>query len=240
MRREVLGAGILALVCGCATLDGDETSLHDPWEGFNRASFGVSDAIDRAALKPVARGYAALLPAPLESAVRNFFDNLRVPFSAVNGFLQAKPGRGVRDLSRFLLNSTVGLFGTIDVADRVGIESQDEDLGQTLAVWGYRRSRALYVPVLGPTTVRDLPGMLIDRVLAPRWLLGDRYGWEVAALDAVSQRASALTLTDARDATALDPYAFTMAAYHQRRLNQIWDGAPPTVDLLDEFDIDDE
>jgi phospholipid-binding lipoprotein MlaA len=88
--------------------------------------------------------------------------------------------------------------------------------------------------------VRDLPGDILDRFLAPRWLLGDRYGWEAALVDTLSLRADALAATDARDAAALDPYAFTIEAYHQRRRLAIFDGAPPAVDLLDEAVLDEE
>jgi phospholipid-binding lipoprotein MlaA len=240
MRRDALRWAALLVLAGCSAVGGEETAPYDPWEGFNRVSYRATDAVDRAALAPLARGYAALLPYPLETAVHNFFANLRAPLSALNGFLQGKPARGSRDLARFVLNSTVGVLGLVDVAERAGIESQDEDLGQTLAVWGYRRSRALFLPIIGPTTLRDLPGAVVDRVLMPRWLLGDYYGWEVGTLDTIAMRAGALTATDARDAAALDPYAFTMSAFQQRRLRQIHDGAPPVVDLLEDIDADEE
>jgi len=232
--RVGLLATSLAGLGACASDPVPEMQAYDPWEGFNRASYRAMDVADRVALQPLARGYASVFPAPVETGIANFFQNLRTPLSALCGFLQGKFDRGGKDLGRFLLNSTVGLAGLIDVAGRAGIEFQDEDLGQVFATWGYRRSRVLYLPIVGPTTVRDLPGDVLNRFLSPRWLLGDAYGWPVATLDSLSLRSSALTATDARDAAALDPYAFTREGNHQRRLDKLYDGDPPVEDFLDE------
>lgn len=235
--RPVL-LGVLLSLSGCAGREVPQTEAYDPWEGFNRQSYAVMDVADRAALRPLARGYAAVVPAPVRAGIGNFFGNLRVPASAVCGLLQGKPARGGTDLARFIVNTTLGIGGLFDVASRVGLPFQDEDIGQVLAVWGYKQSRALYLPVLGPTTLRDLPGDVVNRLLAPRWLLGDGYGWEAAAIDTVGQRASLLTATEARDSAALDPYAFTREANHQRRLDRIYDGSPPVEDFLEMDDID--
>lgn len=228
----MLFVGLLSLT-GCAGREIPQTEVYDPWERFNRGAYAVTDVADRVALRPLARGYAAVVPAPLRAGVGNFFSNLRVPASAVCGLLQGKPARGGTDLARFIVNTTLGIGGLFDVASRAGLPFQDEDLGQVLAAWGYKQSRALYLPVLGPTTVRDLPGDIVNRMLAPRWLLGETYGWELATVDTVSQRASLLTATESRDTAALDPYAFTREANHQRRLDRIYDGSPPVEDFLE-------
>jgi phospholipid-binding lipoprotein MlaA len=225
-----------ALLSGCAASGVSETQVYDPWESFNRRSYSVMDAADRYAVRPAARVYASLLPDALQSGVLNFFANLRAPMSALCGFLEGKPARGGKDLARFVINSTLGVGGLFDVARRAGIDFQDEDPGQVLAVWGYRRSRALFLPLVGPTTVRDLPGDILNLILVPSWWLGDAYGWATATTDSLATRATLLDATDARDAAALDSYAFTREASHQRRLALIYDGSPPVEDFLDEGD----
>ncbi len=226
------------LVCvialsGCTTQRVAETQVYDPWESANRRSYAVLDTADRYVVRPAAQGYAAVLPDAVERGLVNFFTNLRAPVSSLCGLLQGKAKRGGTDFARFLLNSTFGVAGLFDVARHMGLEFQDEDLGQVFATWGYRQSRALYLPLVGPTTVRDLPGDLINTFFAPRWLLGDSYGWELATTDSLSRRAALLTATDGRDAVALDAYAFTMTANHQRRLDRLYDGSPPIEDFLE-------
>ena len=214
--------------------------MQDPIEGFNQRSFKVSEFSDQKILRPVARGYRAVVPQPIRTGVSNFFSNLRGIDSALNGFLQGKPRRGFTDVYRVLVNSTLGLGGLFDPATRAGIEFQDEDFGQTLAVWGYTESAYVYLPVVGPSTVRDLPNLFF-RFLWPNVALGDSYNLGLTSLDVVAAREQALVLTDALDATALSPYVFTREAYYQRRRFQIFDGAPPQVDKFDEFDdLDDE
>jgi len=239
----------LMLNIGCASTSTGPTksispstqsfAVHDPVQGFNQRSFVVSETSDKYVLRPIARGYGAILPKPIRTGVTNFFGNLRGIDSALNGFLQGKPRSGFTDLSRVLVNSTLGLGGLFDPATRAGLEFQDEDFGQTLAVWGYRESAYIYLPVVGPSTVRDLPNLLF-RVLWPNWLLGEFYHPGVTGLDVISAREQALQLTAARDATALSPYVFTREAYYQRRRFQIFDGDPPEADKFDEFEDLDE
>jgi phospholipid-binding lipoprotein MlaA len=225
------------LLAGCSTLDGPEYGVFDTAEGANRISYKVTDAVDRTVLVPVARGYRKVTPDWARTGVTNFFRNLRTPYSALNAYLQGKPVVGTTDLGRFLMNSTVGLGGLFDVATATGLRYQDEDLGQTLAVWGYTRSRFVYVPFFGPSTVRDLPD-LVFRGLLPGFVLGENFAYGAAVLDAINARSDALVATDARDAGALDPYAFTREAYYQIRKYDIFDGRPP-MDDFDEF-FDDE
>ncbi len=231
---------LLAFGCfpGCATLDGSPYDVFDPYESPNRFSYRVSDWLDRKALAPIARGYVKVTPAWLEAGILNFFTNLRTIDSSVNGFLQGKPKAGATDFARLLINSTLGLGGFFDVAQTLGLRFQDEDLGQTLAVAGLTRTRYIYVPLLGPSSARDLPGVVI-RAYLPSWILGSVYSWWLIGLDVVSFRADALTLTDARDATALDAYVFTREAYYQRRRFQVYDGNPPMDDFFDD-EFDDE
>jgi len=137
-----------------------------------------------------------------------------------------------------LVNSTVGIGGLIDVGARMGLEHHEEDLGQTLAVWGVTRSRYIYLPS-GPSSVRDTPGTLFKSWL-PELLMSGGYSLWVSLVDLLSIRAAALPLSDARDQAALDPYVFTRDAYYQRREYVIFDGDPPMDDFLEEFDELDE
>jgi phospholipid-binding lipoprotein MlaA len=229
--------GVLLGLTGCATLEGPEYAMYDTAERANRKSYEITDAIDKAVLVPVARGYERVIPDFVRTGVTNFFANLRGLNSAVNGYLQGKPSSGTIELVRFLMNSTLGLAGLVDVAAIAGLRQQDEDFGQTLAVWGYTRSRYVYVPFFGPSTIRDLPDLVI-RGFFPRVILGSDYDIAVASLDVLNTRANTLGATDARDAGAIDPYAFTRDAYFQLRKFNAYDGDPP-MDEFDEF-FDDE
>lgn len=224
-------AAALLLQAACASLEGPDYGVYDKAPEFNRASFELSETLDNNLFEPLAHGYQGLVPDPIETGLLNFFTNLRTVNSGINGFLQGKPKSGGTDMMRLLVNSTVGVAGLFDVATSAGFPAQGEDFGQTLAVWGWRNSRYVYVPLVGPSTIRDLPSMAI-RAFTPRLLLGGTYQLWMGGVDLVATRADALALTDARDAAALDPYAFTREAYYQRRKFQIFDGEPP----LDEFD----
>lgn len=236
--RVVVLAWVIAVSMGCASLDGEELGVIETQESFNRWSYEITDDVDRAVLKPAAKGYQALTPQFLEDGIGNVFQNLRTVASSANGFLQGKPGAGVEDFARFLVNTTIGIGGFFDPATRMNLTYQEEDFGQTLAVWGWRKSRFIYVPFMGPTTLRDLPSTLI-RGYIPRLILGDAYHWSFSLVDLVDTRAGLLTSTDLRDASALDPYTFTRDAYIQRRKYLVYDGELPLDDLFDDFDDED-
>ncbi len=232
------GVPVLAailLLTACASLEGEDYAVYDTNPEFNRISFKFSENMDRRFVAPLARTYQQAVPGFMEAGVSNFFSNLRSVDSSVNGFLQGKPESGGTDLTRFLFNSTVGLAGLFDVATPAGLSDQGEDLGQTLAVWGWKKSRYVYVPLVGPSMVRDLPSMFL-RALGPRFVLGSRHRFWISGVDVISTRANVLGLTDARDAAALDPYIFTREAYYQRREFLIYDGEPPLDDFDDFFD----
>lgn len=232
--RAAAGA-LLLLQAACASLEGPDYGVYDLNEAFNRQSYDISEAIDEHAMVPVARGYQAIAPDLVETGISNFFKNLRSLDSGANGFLQGKPKRGATDSLRFVINTTVGLGGLFDVATPAGLYHQDEDIGQTLAVWGWKKSRYFYVPLVGPSTVRDLP-VLVLRGFLPRIVLGGFHNLGISGLDVVSARAGALDLTETRDAAALDAYVFTREAYIQRRKFLIYDGNPPLDDFDDFFD----
>lgn len=236
---KALMLAVAILLGGCASLEGPEYGAYDPYEKFNRGSYGFSDAADKNVLIPVVKGYQAVTPEWLRNGIGNVFSNLRELDSALNGYLQLKPGSGTTDLARVALNTTVGIGGFFDVATSGGLIYQEEDLGQTLAVAGITRTRYVYVPLAGPTTVRDAPYSFI-RAWWPRLLLGSAYGWWMGIIDLLNTRAEVLAVTEARDASALDPYAFTREAYYQRRKFLIYDGDPPMDDFFDDYEDEDE
>lgn len=243
--RTALLLGALAL-SGCASQQLPEFGVHDPIEPINRVSFEFTERVDRAITRPAARAYQWLLPEFMVLGIHNFFANIRTLDSAINGLLQGKPRSAAIDTGRFLTNSTLGLAGFIDVATDLGLEYQNEDFGQTLAVWGYTRTSYIYVPLLGPSTIRDLPGAIIKAAWVPALLVNSSSGWWIEGLDILSVRADRLRATDARDATALESYSFTREAYYQQRRFLIFDGDPPAdsgfeaLDWLDELDELDE
>ena len=158
-------AAILA-ASGCATT---ANNPKDPFEGFNRAMFAVNEGIDMVAMKPIAQVYDYAVPLPAKAGVGNFFGNIADLRNVLNNALQGKLGDAGNDLGRLLINSTVGIFGLFDVASEIVLERHDEDFGQTLAVWGWDNSDYLFWPFLGPRTVRDTGGWVVDVYTDPTW-----------------------------------------------------------------------
>jgi phospholipid-binding lipoprotein MlaA len=224
---------LAALLGGCAT--GGPVNPRDPLEAPNRAVFEFNDGVDRVLIKPVAQAYRAVLPQPVRSGVRNFFGNLQDPWIGVNNLLQGKVEAGLTDWFRFATNSTIGLGGVIDVASGMRMTKHNEDFGQTLGVWGFPSGDYLVLPLLGPSTVRDGLGLIVDAYgYGGFWLprLVDpphRVAWRnsLSALDIVNLRATLLDTEGIFEAAALDRYSFLRDAYLQRRRNLVYDGNPP-------------
>lgn len=234
---------VLALMlAGCAgtgvrenadTVRDEET--WDPFEGFNRAMFTFNEKFDAWLLKPVAKGYDWLLPGPVKTGVGNFFSNLFQPAVAVNDLLQGKPADSGRDTGRFLLNSTVGLLGFIDVAKSVGLEPREEDWGQTFAVWGVGEGPYFVWPIIGPRYLRDTVGWGFDWVSHPVTYLDPVPSWSARSLDIVDTRARLLPAEKVLDqAAGDDKYIFIREAYRQRRQSLIYDGNPPKPKFFEE------
>ncbi len=222
------------LATGCATAPG-RTNGDDPWQKVNRGVYKFNDTLDRAALKPVAKGYVKITPRWFRAGVGNFFSNLTYPVTMVNEFLQGKGRLGVRDTGRFLVNTTIGIGGLFDVATRMGLEANDEDFGQTLAVWGVGSGPFLNLPFFGPSSLRDAPSRVVDYFLGPLTYIDEPWEleWSLRALDLVHSRAELLPLDDTLK-RAYDPYAFTRDAWIQRREFKIYDGNPPPETVEDE------
>ena len=220
---------------GCTTLEGPEYAVYDSYEAANRKSYEVTDWVDRQVIAPLARGYQKVSPHILQIAIGNVFDNLRKADSVLNACLQGDFTVGIENTKSFLVNSTLGIGGLINMAPKLGIETRQEDLGQTFAKWGLTRTEFIFIPLLGPSTRRDLLGTLITRA-TPRFILGDSYRWWFFALDQINSRASLISATEARDSTALDPYAFTREAYYQQRKFALYNGSPPVEDFFIDFE----
>lgn len=226
----------------CASLpEGTQRSEDDPWERYNRAIYTFNDAVDSAILRPTAKGYRYITPDPVEQGISNFFSNLGTPLVAFNQFLQADFVDGFSDLGRFLINSTIGIGGLFDPATEIGLVDHNEDLGQTLAVWGIPSGPYLQLPFLGPSTLRDTFGVFGDSQIEPLYqYIDEPEKYYLIALNVINQRAQLLSL-DEQLSSAYDPYTFLRDAYLQRREFLIHDGNPPVDDYYDDLyeDFDD-
>ena len=223
--RSLVALVLLLLVAGCATTG--STDMHDPWEKMNRATWSFNESADIAIVQPLARGYNKL-PGFAREGVGNFFGNLDDVATGPNNVFQGKPVDGASDLARVVVNSVFGVFGLWDVATPLGLEKHNEDLGQTLAVWGVPSGPYFVIPVFGPSTVRDAAARPID----PSFFYS--YGIDNLAVnlglyvtDVVRTRANLLQADKVLDEAALDRYTFVRDAWLQRRRNQIYDGKPP-------------
>lgn len=229
VKRILLLAAVLVLA-GCAT-----THPQDPLERFNRVMFNFNDAVDQAALKPAAQAYSDL-PEFVQIGVSNFFGNLADPWIAVNNVLQGKVEDGLSDTMRFLVNTTFGLVGVLDIATEAGLPKHSEDFGQTLGKWGVKSGPYVVLPLLGSSTVRDTVVLPLD-IEADPW----HHKRPVhirnpgSVLRVVDQRAAVLDASTLIEEAALDRYEFVRDAYLQRRQSRVYDGEPPTSAY--EFDV---
>ena len=195
---------------------------YDPWEGFNRRMHRFNDVVDRRIAKPLAKAYVAVVPRPVRLGVSNFFSNLGQPVSALNSLLQGKPKQAAQAFGRFALNSTLGLAGIFDPATDAKLPHRSEDFGQTLGVWGWKRSRYVELPLFGPRTVRDVFGMVGDAPLAPiRGIEEDKARVFLQGLQLVDVRTQLLSVDSMREG-ANDDYALLRDAWLQRRNYQIF------------------
>ena len=210
----------------------------DPWEAYNRKIHAFNMGLDRYVMRPVAKGYDAVMPDAPQRGVRNFFRNLSFPVDFLNLVLQGKFGDSIQATTRFLINTTVGLGGFFDVATREGIPRYEEDFGQTLAVWGWSESRYLVMPLFGPYTVRDFLGRSFYGYFHPlSYLAREKNSYSLIVVDLVTLRAELLPF-DQQIEEAADPYILIRDVYLQNREFRIYDGDPPAPDydaLLEDF-----
>lgn len=235
MSPRLSSLALALLLAGCASMappPGAAPHAQDPWEQANRKVFAFNDAIDRAVLKPVAETYEKALPAPVREAIDNFFSNLGDAWSAVNWLLQGQVQRGVEQGARFAWNSTLGVGGLFDVGSQFGLDKRSQDFGQTLGAWGMGLGPYVVLPLLGPSSLRDVAALPVNRLASNNWVISDS-GSRVAAaaLELVSLRASLLGAEKLVAGIALDKYTFYRDAYLQRR------GARPKPEDDEGFEI---
>jgi phospholipid-binding lipoprotein MlaA len=232
---------LLALMAtGCAT-----QANKDPLEGMNRGIYKFNDVADRYAIKPVASAYKAVAPTPVRKGFNNFFNNLGSITTVLNDLLQLKFANAFTDAGRFVINTTFGVAGFIDVAGMDKIPNHKEDFGQTLGYWGIKDSAYLVLPLLGSSTVRDTGGLVFDTVTTDPITYTHNIGQvrlhnQLRAAQLIDKRTELLDAKDIVDDASLDPYAFTRDAYLQRRANLIADGAESDKPASDGFEPADE
>ncbi len=231
---------VMAVLClqACAS-KGPVTDERDPNESFNRKIYAFNVKADKYVLRPVSRAYQFIVPSPIRSGVTNFFNNIDQITVIGNDILQLEFRDAADSSWRFLINSTLGLGGVINVAEHVGLERRHQDFGVTMGKWGWRDSRYMMVPFIGPSTLRDTTGRVGDYFLGP-WPYVNNF-WLGTGLylgNLVDQRAQLLATEDIFEmAGAVDQYAFIRYIYLQYRDYLITGEA---VDLYDEFnDFDD-
>lgn len=196
-------------------------AAYDPWEPFNRKVHKFNNAVDRGIARPLATAYTHVVPRFARTGVSNFFSNLRAPVTITNQLLQGRGADAWDSLGRFLMNSTLGIGGLFDPASKAMVPRRNEDFGQTLGAWGWRRSRYVELPFFGPRTVRDVFGLAGDIPLSPiRRIEEDKVRIGLQGLQLVDTRAQLLAVDDLRD-TAVDEYSLVRDAWMQRRNYQI-------------------
>jgi len=223
---KVIALVVLGLLQACAAVPYPDK--RDPLESMNRGIFSFNDKVDRAVLKPVATGYRDITPQWAQTGVHNFFNNLEDVWSVVNNVLQLRGREAGDNTGRVLINSTIGFVGLVDVASGLRIERHPANFGLTLGRWGVGAGPYIVLPLLGPSSLRELVALPIDyqgNVLNSVQDVGTRDGLSVLTL--IDTRASYLKAGAVVDGVALDPYSFFRDAYLQRRRNQVYDGDPP-------------
>lgn len=243
MKKTLLLLCLLAVLPACSTLSqNDDISaqhINDPLHGFNKAMYKFNETADKYVARPVAKGYDKVVPKPVKSGVNNFFSNLGEPLNIANNLLQGKVDGTLKSTYRFVVNSTVGVLGLFDVAGKLDVEKQPEDLGQTLAVWGVKPGPYLVLPFFGPSNFRDGFGLVGQSVAySPYNEISDTTSTQVGlyVLNAVNIRVKLLGADQVLD-KQLNPYSFMKTAYQEQRINAIYDNNPPekVVEDYDDF-----
>ncbi len=234
-RCTALAAAVfgLLILAGCASTEEMINEDRDPFRSYNRFMFTVNDKLDKAVIKPTAQAYRAVLPEFVRQRVTHFFGNLG-DFSVVaNDLLQLKLQQATVDASRIVYNTTFGLLGLFDVASDMGLHKHNEDFGQTLGYWGVGEGYYLVLPLLGPSTTRDVWNVPVDSYLLDPITYVDPLALRLSlsGTNLIDRRANLLRVERAFEETQIDPYSFQRQAYLQRRRDLVYDGNPPKPKL---------
>ena len=198
-----------------------EDEIYDPIEPINRAIFSFNNVVDKMILEPTAKGYRKL-PSPIQSGISNFLGNLKMPIVIINQILQGQIPHAVESTGRLVVNSTVGVFGLVDVATKIGLEEKDEDFGQTFATWGIGDGFYIVLPIFGPSNVRDAVGTALTYTVDPinTWLINEGEAWAVplrASVNAIDYRSKIIDEVNALRNNSVDYYAAVRSSYYQNR-----------------------
>lgn len=219
--KSLMCVAVFGLLTGCAS--GPNANPQDPLEPLNRTVYRFNEGVDKAVLKPVATAYQDAVPSPVRTGVHNFFGNWRDLWSAVNAALQLKPQAAVENFMRFNVNTFLGFGGVLDIATEMQIPKTTLDFGHTLGRWGVPAGPYVVLPLLGPSSVRDTAGLVVDQ--QGDWVSEgvdhSRTRNSLQAVRVVDSRANLLRATDMLDQIALDKYSFVRDSYLQRRQSQI-------------------
>lgn len=239
-------AVVITSLCTFTMLSGCASQANkDPLEGLNRGVYKFNDVTDKAVFKPVATAYKTITPTPIRKGFNNFFTNLGSITTVLNDLLQFKFASAFTDAGRFVINSTFGLAGFIDLAGKDNIALHKEDFGQTLGFWGVGNGAYLVLPFLGPSSLRDTTGLVFDRATTDPITYTHNIGEvrlhnQLRAAQFIDKRTELLTASDLVDEASLDPYAFMRDAYLQRRENQVQDNVAKKNLANDEFFEEDD
>ena len=213
----------------------------DPWETLNRVGFAIEGKLDHWIIGPLAHLYKVLTPGPIGKGIHNLVTNLTEPVVTVNGILQLRPKRATESAGRFLVNSTVGLAGLIDVAGKEGHPHRPNSFGDTLGRYGVAGGPYIFYPLGGPSTVRDTLGEIVDTVMDPVHLLNYRYRTEISVAVAVARGLDQRVENEADFETLLsnaaDPYATLRSTYLQARDSEVRGGGDVTPPDLPDLDL---
>jgi len=231
-------------ITGCATTTPKEAAETDPWQGWNRDTQDFNDGFDKHVLKPLAIGYLNVTNDVVDKGVTNFFSNINDVGVTINDILQLKLLQGGMDISRFIVNTTAGVGGVFDWAEKIDLPKHNEDFGQTLGYWGVPSGPYLVLPFFGASTPRDTVGLLGDALLDPLTYVSIFGGFAgnmatigTSALDVADYRAGVMSSEKVlKEATDGNRYDFIKNTYLQHREYLIYDGNPPTAE--DPLDTD--